>query len=245
MLRLVIASAALLVALDVARGSTLDDMELRSNVETLIRGSATTANLHLKIDVREGVANPQGVVHDLQQADDVVLLASKVKGIVGVDRSGLRLEYSGPGDEAVAAAIRRTIAEIPRYTSATIAIDVASGVVTMTGAMKNASWREDLRKLCGAVEGVIDVVDRIESPETTDVRIQKALDAVFGARVTPRFPGRVSATVVGGQVTLEGRVPRLFEKNAAERHAWGINGVRRVDNRLELGSGTTLRVIEP
>jgi len=225
--------------------ATLEDMELRSNVETLIRGSATTANLHLKIDVREAVANPQGVVHDLQQADDVVLLASKVKGIVGVDRSGLRLEYSGPGDDAVAAAIRRSISEIPRYTSATIAIDVASGVVTLTGAMKNASWREDLRKLCGAVEGVIDVVDRIESPETTDVRIQKALDAVFGARVTPRFPGRVSATVVGGQVTLEGRVPRLFEKNAAERHAWGINGVRRVDNRLELGSGTTLRVIEP
>jgi len=225
--------------------ATLEDMELRSNVETLIRGSATTANLHLKIDVREAVANPQGVVHDLQQADDVVLLASKVKGIVGVDRSGLRLEYSGPGDEAVAAAIRRTISEIPRYTSATIAIDVASGVVTLTGAMKNASWREDLRKLCGAVEGVIDVVDRIESPETPDVRIQKALDGVFGARVTPRFPGRVSATVSGGQVTLEGRVPRLFEKDAAERHAWGINGVRRVDNRLELGSGTTLRVIEP
>jgi len=142
-----------------AHASTLEDMDLRSNVEASIRGNAATANLHLKIDVRDAVAIPEGVVRDLQQADDVVSLASKVKGIVGVDRAGLRLEYAGPGDESVGAAIRRSISEIPRYTSATIAIDVASGVVTLTGAMKHASWRGDLRKLCGAVQGVIDVVE--------------------------------------------------------------------------------------
>jgi osmotically-inducible protein OsmY len=46
-------------------------------------------------------------------------------------------------------------------------------------------------------------------------------------------------------VTLEGRVPRLFDKELAEHNARGINGVRRVDNRLELRSGTAIQVIYP
>lgn len=236
---------AIVLAAGRAAAGTLDDMDLRSNVETSIRGSAPTAGLHLKIDVENGVAIPQGVVRDLMQADDVVTLASKVKGVTGVRRDGLRLEYAGPGDEAIAGMIRRTLSEMPRYAASSIAVAVEAGRVTLTGTMKNASWRDDLRKVCGTVEGVVEVVDAIESPETPDPRIQKALDGVFGPRVIPRFPGHVAAKVVAGSVILEGRVPRLFDKTTAERHAWGINGVRGVENRLTLGSGTEVRVVQP
>ncbi|HZN54523.1 MAG TPA: BON domain-containing protein [Candidatus Polarisedimenticolaceae bacterium] len=244
-MRRLTASALVWTAVAGAGASTLDDMDLRSNVEASIRGSAPTAGLHLKIDVRDRVAIPQGVVRDLRQADDVVELASKVKGIAGVDRTGIRLEFPGPGDAAIAAAIERSMTESPRYATSAISVAVDAGVVTLSGTMKHASWRSDLRALCGAVEGVVDVIDRIQTPDTPDARIQKALDGVFGARVTPRFPGRVSATVAAGAVTLEGRVPRLHDKITAERQAWGINGVRQVDNRLDLGSSTTLRVIQP
>jgi len=226
-----------------ARAGTLDDMELRSNVETLIRGSAQTANLHLKIQVENHVAIPEGLVHDLNQADDVAMLATKVRGITSVDRSKLRLEYPPPGDDELAGRVARTLTALPRYEALKVA--VANGVVTLTGPIKNAAWRVEIRRICGAIDGVAELTDRIETPVTADERIQKALEAVFGPRVVPRFPGHVRAVAKDGVVTLEGRVPRLYDKQAAEHNAWGLNGVHRVDNRLELGSGTSIQVIDP
>jgi len=220
-------------------------MNLRSNVETSIRGSAPTAGLHLKISVENGVAIPEGLVHDLNQADDVARLASKVKGITAVDRSRMQLDNPGPGNEEVAVRVGMRLYELPKYASRTIAISVESGVVTLTGTFKNAAWRGEIRQVCGAVEGVIDVVDRIESPDTPDDKIQKALNAVFGPRVVPRFPGRVTAVAKDGVVSLEGRVPRLYDKLTAVDQARGINGVRRVDDTLELGSGTAIKVVDP
>jgi len=235
----------LLLLAGTAEAGTLDDMTIRSNVETSIRGTAGTANLHLKIDVDDGVVKPQGPVHDLDQADEVVSLASKIKGVRDVDRSQLRLEFPGPGDEEVARRIERQVLAIPKFASTAPKASVESGVVTLTGKIKNASWRGELRTLCGAIEGVIDVVDRLETPDTPDDRIQKVLDAIFGARVKPPFPGKVEAVVKEGTVSLSGRVPRLLDRTTAEKHAWGINGVRRVDNQLELRTGTTIEVIRP
>jgi len=228
-----------------AHAGTLDDMELRSNVEASIRGTAQTAALHLKISVERGVAIPEGVVRDLNQADEVVELAAKVKGIVDVDRSKLRLEFKGATDEALAARISRTLLELPQYASAPPQVHVDLGVVTLTGTITSAAWRRELRKLCGGIEGVTELVDDLESPKTADDRIQRALDRVFSPRATPRFPGKVRATVKDGIVTFEGAVPRLHDKRTAERDAWAFNGVRRVDNRLELGSTNAIKVIDP
>ncbi len=244
MQRLALAGSVLLT-LFAAQAGTLDDMELRSNVETSIRGTPQTANLHLKISVENCVAIPEGIVRDLDQADDVAELASKVRGVADVDRSKFQYEGGAVPDEELAERVSRTLFEIPRYEAGSMKVEVDGGVVTLTGAIKYASWRGDVRRLCGGIAGVVEVVDRLDSPATPDARIQKALDGVFSPRVTPRFPGSVRAAVKDGAVTLEGRVPRLFDKWTAEHDARGINGVRRVDNRLELRSGTAIQVIYP
>jgi osmotically-inducible protein OsmY len=225
--------------------STLNDMELRSNVETSIRGTAQTANLHLKISVENAVAIPEGVVRDLNQADDVCDLASKVKGILGVDRSKLRPEFPASGDEEIASRVSRMLFSVPKFASSSMRVAVTDGVVTLTGAIKNAAWRGEIRRLCGGIQGVVEVVDRLETPETPDAKIQRVLESIFGVRVVPRFPGYVAAVVKDGVVTLEGHVPRLYDKQAAEFDAWGINGVRKMDNRLVVRSATAIRVINP
>lgn len=228
-----------------AHAGTLDDMELRSNVEASIRGTAQTASLHLKIRVERGVAIPEGVVRDLNQIDEIVDLAAKVKGIVGVDRSGLRMEFAGAGDEALGARISRFLLEMPQYASSPPQVSAERGVVTLTGTIANASWRRELRRLCGGIEGVSEVVDQLVAPATPDEKIRRALDRVFSARAVPRFPGTVRAAVKDGIVTLEGFVPRLYDKRRAEGDARAFNGVRLVDNRLELGSANTIKVIDP
>jgi osmotically-inducible protein OsmY len=244
--RRLLLAGILILSCGTAAAGTLEEMELRSNVEGSIRGAAQTANLHLKIQVENGVAIPDGVVRDLNQADEVADLAAKVRGITGVDRSRLRLEFAAQGgDVQLASLVSRALSEFPKYASSSMNIAVEQGVVTLSGSIENAAWRGELRKLCGGIEGVAEVVDRLEAPETPDEKIQRALDAVFGLRVLPRFPGNVHAEVAGGVVTLEGRVPRLYDKRVAEQNARRINGVHRVDNKLELRSGTAIRVVNP
>lgn len=220
-------------------------MTIRSNVEASIRGTAQTAMLHLKIEVEDAVVTPIGRVRDLNQADEVVRLASRVRQVVRVDRSRLQLEFDGPPDEQIAARVDREVLAIPKYASSSIHAAVARGVVTLTGSIKNAAWRAELRRLCGAIDGVVDVDERLDTPDTPDDKIQRVLDGIFGPRVVPPFPGRVVAKVKDGTVTLEGHVPRLEDRNTAERQAWGINGVKHVDDRLKLGSGTKIEVIRP
>jgi osmotically-inducible protein OsmY len=243
--RRILLAGALVFTCVSAKAGTLEDMELRSNVEGSIRGAAQTANLHLKIQVENGVAIPEGVVRDLNQADDVADLASKVRGITGVDRSRLRLEFPAENDVELSSLVGRTLAEFPKYASSSIKLAVEQGVVTLSGELGDAAWRGELRRVCGGIAGVVGVADHLETPQTADEKIQRALDAIFGVRALPRFPGYVHAIVKDGTVTLDGRVPRLYDKEAAEHNARGINGVRGVDNRLELRSGTAIQVINP
>ena len=242
--KLAIAVTPFLVCFAAAAG-TLEDMDLRSNVEASIRGTAATANLHLKISVKDGVAIPQGAVHDLNQIDDVAMIAAKVRGIERVDPAGLALESAGPSDGELASLATHAIVESPKYAECSIKIAVEGGVVTLSGTIRNASWRSEIRKILGAIGGVVEVVDRLVSPDTPEDRIQKALNAVFALRNAPRFPGHVHAAVKDGVVALDGHVPNLYDKQLAEREAFAINGVRRVDNRLELVSGATIKVIRP
>jgi len=47
---------------------------------------------------------------------------------------------------------------------------------------------------------------------------------------------RIDVDTRGGEVTLSGSAPDLAAKDRASQLAWGIKGVTRVDNRLEIRS---------
>lgn len=229
-----------------ASAGALDDMELRSNVEAAIRGSGPTASLHLKVEVEDGVVRPIGLVKDLSQIDKVIELAGKVRGVKAVERGEMRLEFADDADATIASRVSRTLGETSGLSDAPIRAEVKYGVVTLEGTLKSASKRDDVRRLCATIEGVVEVVDRLASPERPDAAIQKALDAVFGARATPRFPGRISTEVDHGTVVVSGTVPRLFDRQEALRTAWSIDGVRGVVDDLALDSHSSrIKVVSP
>jgi osmotically-inducible protein OsmY len=233
-----------LAALPVRTG-TLEDMDLRRNVEAAIRGSAATANLHLKVEVENGVVIPEGIVRDLLQADAVVESAGSIKGVRGVERSKLRYEYEAPADQVIAGRIIRTISEVQHLATSSIRVDVQQGIVTLEGSIARATYRAELRKLCGGVDGVVEVVDKLVTAEAPDKAIQKSLDGVFGRRVQPPFPGEVDALVDHGAVVLSGRVSRLKDRDLAVRSAWAIDGVRLVVDDLRVEPKSHVSVVHP
>jgi osmotically-inducible protein OsmY len=86
----------------------------------------------------------------------------------------------------------------------------------------------------GAVAGVSAArQERTIGNAIDDARIKTTLDA----RLAREYPGlyiRVSTTVVEGRVLLAGRVDKPETRLDATRVAWSVEGVRKVDNDVEV-----------
>ena len=86
----------------------------------------------------------------------------------------------------------------------------------------------------GAVAGVSAArQERTIGNALDDARIKTTLDA----RLARDYPGtyiRVSTTVVEGRVLLAGRVDKPETRLDATRVAWSVEGVKKVDNDIEV-----------
>ena len=86
----------------------------------------------------------------------------------------------------------------------------------------------------GAVAGVSAArQERSVGNAIDDVSIRSKLDARLAQESTSLFL-RVSTTVIEGRVLLAGRVSTPEARLDATRVAWSVEGVRRVDNDLEV-----------
>ena len=84
------------------------------------------------------------------------------------------------------------------------------------------------------VEGVAEVVDRIDTGERDDETLLASVEALVGRRSLSRVSGVFEVRVEAGVVTLEGTVSRFSEKRRAERLVLGINGVREFVDLLSV-----------
>jgi len=86
----------------------------------------------------------------------------------------------------------------------------------------------------GAVAGVSAArQERTIGNAIDDTRIKATLDAHL-VEASPGLYLRVSTTVVEGRVLLAGRVDKPENRLNATRIAWGVEGVRKVDNAIEV-----------
>ena len=90
----------------------------------------------------------------------------------------------------------------------------------------------------GAAAGVSVVrQERTVGNAIDDVRIKTELDAKL-ASDAPGLLLRASTTVVEGRVLLTGRVKAPEDRLTVTRIAWSIEGVRRVDNDMEVSDNS-------
>ena len=117
-----------------------------------------------------------------------------------------------------------------------VGVEVDDGVVTLTGTVD--SWAKKLAATEAAhrVAGVRDVADDVRvrvpgSQSRTDTEI--AQDVRFALEWDAYVPDKdIRSTVSDGQVTLEGQVHTLLQKEDAGKAIRGVKGVRWVHNLL-------------
>jgi osmotically-inducible protein OsmY len=117
-----------------------------------------------------------------------------------------------------------------------VGVQVAGGVVTLTGTVTSWAKRTAAQEAAHRVIGVLDVANDISvkvlgglAPTDTEIAqaVRRALEwDVF----VPEE--KITSTVTGGWVTLEGTVERGSQRDDAERAVRNLTGVKSVVNRI-------------
>lgn len=126
----------------------------------------------------------------------------------------------------------------PDIDATDIAVAVKDGVVTLTGFTRSFRQKRKAEEDVKRVAGVIGVADNIEVRlpiihRRPDPEI--ARDAVEEIKSDlPVSWERIKVIVEDGWVTLEGEVEWRYQREWAEQAVLRVNGVKGIDNRIEV-----------
>jgi hypothetical protein len=79
-----------------------------------------------------------------------------------MDAPVARSETRGPGDEAIADAVRRELREDASTTDLELQVEVEDGIVRLSGRVRELVDAENAESVAGRVSGVSEVIDDIE-----------------------------------------------------------------------------------
>lgn len=207
----------------------------------------------LQRDVMEELAFEPSIDHadiGVAAADGVITLTGYVRTYaqkVAAEQAARRVA----GVKAIAEAIKVRLASDPKTADPEIArrildifawdvtipddridVKVENGWVTLTG---NVDWRYQrdaayraASKIHG-VTGVTNLVDVSKLPTAHDVR-ERIVAAI--KRSADIDAGAITVLTDGGKVMLGGRVKAWHERDVAERAAWAVPGVTKVEDDI-------------
>ncbi len=206
--------------------------QLARAVKMRLEGSAELGFSRLQISVEDGVVTLNGRLPTLGAIVEAQRLAGRVHGIIEVENK-IELDARRRSPARLESKVKEALAERLALSWADIKVRVTrGGRVVLSGKVGDARFRFAAFKAVSRIEGVVEIIDEIESPDAQDELIEKSLRGVFARGDLVGMSGEVELSVKHGTATLYGTVPRPYERMRATELALGVNGVRRVINRL-------------
>lgn len=209
------------------RQDILDELEFQPNIDAV----------HIGVAVEKGVVTLTGHVTNYAQK---IAAERAVKSVKGVRAIAEKIEVRFPSDFVVAddTIASRTLDVISWNTEVPddrIKVRVQAGWVTLEGEVdwqfqKEATERS-VRKLSG-VKGVTNLLTLKVQVNAADV--QRKIEDALKRNAALEAHG-IHVKVTGGTVKLEGKVNLWLERQAAERAAWSVPGVYKVEDKLTMG----------
>jgi osmotically-inducible protein OsmY len=209
------------------------DDDLQAKISQRLSQDPVLTDDQLSVSVSGGVATVSGTVDTLWEAWNVRENVSAISGVVEYQAQLSLADQDVPDSSlttAVADALRRNLLDSPQV--GTITASAQGGAVTLGGTIRDARKRFDARAAVAKVRGVQRIDDQLRSPDSPDDAIQKAVTVILAGGTGIPVGSKIKVDVSDGIVTLSGTVAVLSARWQAAESAWGVNGVRGVENKI-------------
>lgn len=210
------------------------DSEIQQDVERELQAAPDVEATDIAVTVREGVVTIAGYVHHYNEKMEAENAVKRVLGVKGVAND---IEVRLPDlDQRPDPEIARDAAAALRHQLPTaweqIKVTVASGRVTLEGEIEWRYQRELAEQAVRRLRGVTRVSNHIRIvPKVPPQRIKQRIEEAF-IRNAEVDSAHVKVEANGGEVILKGTVRSWAEREEAERAAWAVSGVAKVDNQI-------------
>ncbi|GAA4385884.1 BON domain-containing protein [Hymenobacter koreensis] len=231
------------------RGSEIDntDDEITAQIRAFLDWSIRVNSALVEISTRDKVVHVSGTVGTAAEKEYVVETAYTA-GATRVDAHNLlvaawalspelrRNKYAPRTDAAVAKAVHDVLRHDPRLTGFAPAVLVKNGVVTLTGSVGNLRAKRSAEQDARGVVGVWEVENQLLVPGQAPEHAASIRQHLQEALARDPYVGHYtfSPEVQNGEVQLLGTVRTHFEQQHAEEVATGIDGVTRLENRVQV-----------
>lgn len=213
----------------------LTDDKIAGEIREVLQHDSRLRPEGISVQVRRGTVTLTGTVS--RHLDRMVAAEDtwRIKGVAEVKNDlQVKPDTIRPAEQ-IAADVAAALTRNPRVNEHSVVVNVAEGLVRLSGVVSNEAERSVAGEEAWHVDGVVDVsneltieVDRRRPDQEIELDVREALDG--DALISDST--LISIRSVAGTVRLQGTVASIEERQAAERDAWYTAGVVYVENLL-------------
>ncbi len=213
------------------------DSEIRHDIEEEIDWDPQIGSRDIAVSVRNAVVTLAGFVRSFGEKTRAEADAKRVAGVAGLANDiEVRLPLLGrkPDPQIAREVIAGIQIEMPTIHER-IRVRVADGRVTLEGEVEWHYQRVRAEEAAGKVKGVRSIDDEIiVNAQILPFEIKYKIEAAF-LRSAEIDADAVTVQIAdNGTVILAGSVRSWAERDQAERTAWSVSGVGRIENRIDV-----------
>lgn len=211
----------------------MEDKVVQRLVEDELEFQPAVDAAHVGVCVEAGIVHLSGRVASFREKMAIESAVKRVKGVRGyVEDLVVQPHGDVHSDDAIAAQVANLLEWDTAVPKGAVKVKVEQGMVTLMGDVawgyQRVAAETCLRRLDGvrSVCNLIMVEPRVSAHDIKTC-IRDALERQAGVDAN-----RLTITVDGSTVRLDGEVRALFERGVIEHAAWAVPGVTAVDDRI-------------